>query len=532
MINKNIKIINYREIMSQDQDIKSKQVITQDVKSDDNIIKDSEPKIRAFVSKISTNKKFVDFLTKLIVTVDYSIDYIVEPKSTKYERDPIIQVSRAPINFGVWILVFMFGFFGVWATFFHLDTASHCPGTVVVSSNRQVIQHLEGGIVKEVYVKNGDLVTAGQKLLLLSSSRAETSSDTNKLLYYSFLANESRLNAERNLADKVEFPQELIDKSIDPKVNEIYQNQLKLFNSSMSTYNNKIESYKKKLEQSKKATQSFVAKELAAKKQYEIFKQRVDSAKTLVEKGHASKIYLLEQESRLAEAQGQLGDFKNKVLESEQAVTAVEFEIESFKSDFLQNISKELKDTQNQLNEITNRMAQSTDEKNRLLITSPVDGVVHNFTYMSQTGQIQHFAPGSVITQSAHIMDIVPNHADLSDLVVEAKISAKDRDAVAVGQRAKMQITAFKSRNTPNIMGEVIYISSDVLQDGRTNEPPYYSARVMINKEEYLKDKRLKKLNIKPGMAVDVAIISGSKTFLRYLLDPITDSFALSFSER
>ncbi len=424
--------------------------------------------------------------------------------------------ARMPIQAGLWMIVAVFGAFGLWAGLAPLDSAALAPGYVVLDSNRKSIQHLEGGIVEEILVREGSQVKAGEALVRLNPTATEARLDLFRNQYFGNKAIEARLFAERDGKEKIEFPKELLDKANDPVVKEQIENQQQQFKTRRDSLNSQLGILRQKAEQSKKEIEGLEAQIRSADDQIKYLNEEIKTVQILLSQGNAQKPRLLALQRNRAQLEGQRGENKSSIARAEQMIAESELAVQSQINDFQTRVAAELKDTQLQLSDLQERVRASEDVKSRIVITSPVDGIV--------TGLAVHTV-GGVINPGGRIMDIVP----LGDkLIVEARVNPQDIDVVHKGLTAQVRLTAFKSRTVPPVKGTVENISPDRFTDERTGIS-YFVARVEIQQKEL---DALKDVELSAGMPADVMILTGSRTLLGYILSPIGESFHQAFREQ
>lgn len=424
--------------------------------------------------------------------------------------------AKMPIRVGLWMIVTVFGAFGLWAAFAPLESAALANGYVVLDSNKKAIQHLEGGIVDEILVKEGSHVEAGQPLIKLNPTATSARLDLFNNQLYSYLAIEARLIAERDEKDVITFPKELLDKRSMPEVDEIIKNQERQFKTRRDAVRGQINVLKQKIEQSKKEIEGLQAQVTSADDQIKYLKEEIKTVQILLAQGNANKPRLLALQRGLAQLEGQRGENKAMIARAEQTMAETELTINNQQNDFQNKVALELKDTQMQINDLSEKVRASQDVMNRVVINSPVTGIV--------TGLSVHTI-GGVVPPGGKLMDVVP----IGDkLIVEAKINPQDIDVVHKGLKASVRLSAFKQRNVPPVTGTVANISPDRFQDERTGIS-YFVARIEIDQEEI---KTLQNVQLSAGMPADVMIVTGARTLLGYILSPISESFHEAFREQ
>jgi HlyD family secretion protein len=481
--------------------------------------------VDTFVEKESVKTKLKNF----ILNLDFSIDYITKENSDKYERNPVLQSARGPIRFGVLVIAIFFLTFGLWGTFARISTASHSSYAVLVSSsNRKVVQHLESGIIKEIYVKNGDKVKAGDRLLLISDARSDAESEHHEEDHIHLMADLARLLAQRDRLEQVTYPKEITQHLDQANIKTIYDSQEKLFYSTMDSYKEQKKIGEAKIESAKKAISSFKAQNKSAIKQLQLAEERLKSITALAEDGYASKAQLAEAESKYYTAQGNAGELHNKILQAEQLLYQSQSEAAGNEANFETKIASEIHDVKIKLSATNANTKTTQDQQSRKFVTASIDGIVHNFFYTTQTGKLEYYHEGSVIQGGTPIMDIIPEHDQLE---VDAKINPADIDAVLEGMETRIHIEAYRGEYVPDLIGKVIYVSRDISRDFSSQQGPYYGVRVAIDQNLKV-NPSLKKLKLQPGMIASVTIVNGYKSFFGYLLDPLSKSLRKSFSER
>ncbi|WP_119423010.1 HlyD family type I secretion periplasmic adaptor subunit [Desertibaculum subflavum] len=412
----------------------------------------------------------------------------------------------------------VFGLLGgalLWACLAHLDSAAVATGNVIVDSHRKTVQHLEGGILRELMVKEGDQVTAGQVLARLDTTQAEAAMNQAEKQLWAVQARITRLRAEQEGARQIVWPADLAKLRTDAAVNDAFTTQEKLFEARWQSYDASIEVLKRKIDQFKAEITAANAMAASTRDRLRYTQEELKAVAGLLEKGFERRPRLLELQRVAAELQGRLADLNGTVAKSNQAIASAEFEIAGVQKNRQAEIGKELQETQATEADVVERLRATTDVRQRKDVLAPQDGAVVD---------LKVFTSGGVIAPGAPIMDIVPKS---DDLIVEARISPSDIDVVTIGLRAQVQLSAYKARRVPAIDGEVIYVSADKLTDPRTNEP-YFTARVKLDKAML---DHLPQVKLSPGMPAEVYIITGERLAIDYLISPLRDSFRRAFRE-
>lgn len=403
------------------------------------------------------------------------------------------KIAENTINYGVKALIIFAVLFLGWAIFLPIKSASIADGVIVLDFNRKTIQHLEGGIIDQILVKEGQAINGGDVLLYLHDIKAKTEQQILKERLWAMQLQKERLKAEKenkssmNLTDFFSETGEL-SPSDNEKLQEIAANQLRLFKAKKDKRSGEIKVLEKKLK--------------SAEIRLKLFEKELGLIKPLVDEDNLPILREIDLQKSIAEA-------------DEQAETA-KLQIANYKNDDLSETLKEIKESDMEIVALYNQLSASKDILKRSAITSPVSGKIMN---------IKYHTIGAVVPPGGEIMNIVPQH---EELIIEAKVKPQDIDNVAVGMKSKIQLTAYKGKKVPKLNGEVINISPDILTNEQTRES-YFLARVSISKKdiEKLKDK----IELYPGMPAQVFIITGSRSLISYMFTPISDSAYKAFRE-
>ena len=455
--------------------------------------------------------------------IDYFIDFVIRKDSSK--TNDVVKASRSPVMFGTFVIVFFVIFGLLWASTAPLDSAAYALGTVVSNTKKKSINHPEGGIIKDIYVKLGDKVHEGDKLLEFDETRIKAEYESMLSQYRTLVATEKRLLAEINGDDEVIYPEFITKNRSVPYVAKIIETQNNLFRSKNDLKTSEKQSSREKIKQLHKQIEGQRAKIEAVQKTIEVTKDRLDATKKLYDKGFAQKSVLLELEAKLANATGDTAITETEIARLEQEITRTEIELINLDSKYSANALNELKETQVNLTQAREKLFSYEDSLKRVIIRSPVDGTINNLNY---------FTIGSSIPPQQPILEVSP--AD-DKLIIEAKIEPKNIDSIQIGLESKIRFSAFKSRTTPLFTGTVISLSPDIIipTQAHPQDPTaggYYLAQIELNMQEFAEIADTRKLTLHPGMQAEVQIITGTRTLLRYLLDPVIDAMFKGFKEK
>lgn len=427
------------------------------------------------------------------------------------------QRARPMIMLGMTLMFVLFGIIGLWSAVVPLAAGAIAPGRVVLEANRKEIQHLEGGIVKEILVREGEKVKTGQVLVRMDPTSAETRSGSVRGQYIAARAAEARLLAERDKKDTVVFADEMVKlEATDAQVRENMDAQRRLFQTRREGLEGQISVLNQKIAQSSEEIRGLREQASAANAQIAFLDEEIATVQTLLAKGIANKPRLLALQRQQAELVGQRGQAQAMVSRANQTINEAKIAILNQRTEFLNSVIAELKETQVQVATLGEQLRASSDIVRRVEVTAPIDGIV--------TGLAVHTV-GGVIQPGDTLMALVPTG---DRLIVEAQVSPQDIDVVHEGLEARVRLTAFKTRYMRPVDGKVINVSADRFEDQRTGQG-YFLARIEIPAQE-LED--LGNLTLTPGMPAEALIVTGRRTMLSYLVRPIRDSFGRAFHEQ
>jgi HlyD family secretion protein len=390
------------------------------------------------------------------------------------------------------------------------------PGMVVDESSRKTIQHLEGGIIAQILVKDGDEVKAGQTLIRLDDTKARTALVAIQGQLWDAKAREARLLAERDEAATIRFPDDVLARRDDPLVAQAISGQQKIFETRRSLLNSKIEATGERIAQIKEEIAGHQAEEAAARRRIVLINEEIKGVQELLSKGLERKPRLLALQRDLAEIEGRRGDIVAQMAKARQTIAESEVNILSLKNDNQKEVADELRETQKKLHELGEQAEAAANVMARTDVVAPEDGTITD---------LKVHTPGGVINQGEPLMDLVPS-AD--KLVIEAQVRPEDIDRVHEGLPAQVRLLPYKQRRTPPFDAVVTYVSADRLVDKKTNQP-YFAARLKIDEKELAESADV---TMVPGMPSEAMIKTGETTVALYALSPILDSFHRAFREK
>lgn len=421
--------------------------------------------------------------------------------------------DHATRRIGYGILLVTFGLFGGWATLAPLDSAALAPGVVTVKNYRKTVQHLEGGIVRELRVRDGDTVKAGDVLLVLDNTQARAEMEMMRSQLIAVLELENRLVAERDNLGQPE-PVPALD-SNDPRVREAHDSELQIFKARRTALLGEISLQEQtigQIEQQVRGLKAIITTKQALARSYE---EEIVDLKALLAEGFVDKVRLREQERSLGRLQAEVAEHFSESARATVQIGEARLKVLQLKKAFAGEVASQLGEARTNIYDLRERLSALQDRDQRTEVLAPESGMV--------MGMSVHTL-GGVINSGTPLMDIVP---DSEELIVEAQVSPMDIDRVALGRPVDIRFSAFKSSTTPVIGGRLEQVSADRMTNKDTGTS-YYLARVAVTEEGR---KRLGNLALVPGMPAEVLINTGARTLLQYLMQPASNAFARSLIE-
>jgi HlyD family type I secretion membrane fusion protein len=434
------------------------------------------------------------------------------------ETNPKAAASRAvgvlgPLLFALFVAALFFGGLGAWSALAPLESATIAPGTIVVENNRKAVQHLEGGVVGQLLVREGDEVQSDQLLVLLDQTLARATVEQLRGQLYASLALQARLKAERDRLPKVTFPAELTGHADDGQIGELMLAELRIFDARREQVDSQARILRQRNAQVAEEIRGISDEIKAEDRQLRLIREETEDVQSLVAKGLERKPRVLSLQRQSAEIEGRRAQNVARIARGHQAVGENELRILDLEAQLLSEAVQKLRDEEARTAELREKIRAADNILQRTEIRAPVAGRIQG---------LKVFTVGGVITPRETIMEIVP--ADVR-LIVEAPVATGDIDTVNAGQAVQLRFTAFNLRNLPSIEGRVLQVSADRMSDQRTGIP-YYMARIGIDADALSSE-----TSLTPGMPVEVMIRSGSHTMLEYLTKPILDSMRRAMRE-
>jgi HlyD family secretion protein len=423
---------------------------------------------------------------------------------------------RRHIFVGSLLVAFIAFGLGGWASTAEISGALIAPGSLVVDSNVKKVQHPTGGVVGELFVRDGDHVKAGDMLIRLDETvtRANLAIVTKGLT--ELYARHARLAAERDGADTVAAPPELADHIDNPEVKEALSSERRLFDLRRQDRLGQKQQLRERIAQLQQQITGLTAQEDSKDKQVALIEQELAGVRDLWQRNLVQLNRLTSLEREEAQLEGEHGQLIAQAAEAKGKMAEIQLQIIQVDQDLFSDVAKELRETDSKIGEYVERKVTAEDQLKRTDIRAPQDGIV----FQSTANTV-----GGVVTAGDPIMLIVP---ESDNLLVEVKVDPKDIDQVQFGQAVVLRFSSFNSRTTPELNGTVVRIAADTTTEQRTGQS-YYLVRISMTADEI---KRLGDVKLTPGMPVEAFIQTGERTMLSYLIKPLHDQLMRSFREK
>ncbi|MBL1319445.1 MAG: HlyD family type I secretion periplasmic adaptor subunit [Methylophaga sp.] len=422
--------------------------------------------------------------------------------------------AAIPLTTGFLALLVLVGGFGYWSVSTKIAGAVVTSGLVKVEANQQVVQHLEGGVVGAILAKNGDYVEQGQTLLRLDDTLLRTELVTVKRQLNEILARSARLDAERDGADELVFPEELISATArDQNTARQLSGQLRQFEIRKEALAQEIELLREQISQIEIRVWGSKSQLEAMKRRRDLFAEELENQQTLLDKGLTQASRVVELRGNMANMEGQVGQLKSDIAGFRVQIAALKIETVKLATSRSETAITQLRDLQYSEIELRARRISLSNRINDLEVKAPMNGIVHRSTV---------FALRSVVQPGATIMFIIPQD---QQYLISARVDTTSIDQVRVGQEVGLRFTVFDQRRTPELKGRVSKISADAIID-EVSGASYYAVEFLPENGEL---EKLEEQVLLPGMPVEAFIKTGERAPLEYLTKPLTDYFSRAF---
>jgi HlyD family secretion protein len=427
------------------------------------------------------------------------------------ERPPSL---RPNVVAGIAVIVLGFGGFLLWGYTTRLDSAAVASGTVIVDSRVKTITHLEGGILKQLLVEEGDRVTAGQPLLQLDDTQAQSTLRQLQARRTGYIARIARFRAEQAGLATIDFPEELLGAS-DEYGKQILTNETMLFESRRDTLDRSIGALQSSITSFDADARSAAEQLNANAAQQKLAREQLRSFQTLFNEGLTTRAQLSAVETGVSELEADASALVAARSRAEQGRAQAEVEISRTRTAWQSEVADALQSSQIELSTIEDAMASASDILRRVVVVAPEDGVVANILVRT---------PGGVIGGGQPILDIVP---ESSSRTVEARLDPRDIDSVHVGAKVRVRLTAYGSRQMTPIDGVLSYVAADQMVDQRTSAS-YYVVRATVDEQSPASERTL---TLNAGEPAELLILNRPRLAIDYILAPFADSLQRAFRE-
>jgi HlyD family type I secretion membrane fusion protein len=415
------------------------------------------------------------------------------------------------------IVLFLLGF-GYWSNTALIAGAVITSGAFVTTGQNKIIQHLEGGVIREILVREGDVVEAGETLIHLDPTGPKAELDRLVLRHMRAEAMEARLVAEIRGEPKVTFPPALVARHDDPDIQSIVGAQLLTFDAKQKNLDADLAALKDSISAIQERIAAAQTQKQAVERQVELINEELTSKSTLLPAGLVRKPELLALQRAQAALHGEIGKLQGEIGEAKEQIAKTTEQMVSMRAAAIKEAVEQLHQARAEIADVRERMRSQQGVLDRVNIAAPVRGIVVKLRYHTT---------GGVIEPGKNIMEILPLRASL---IIEVRVRPQDIDHVKVGQEASIRLTALNQRTTPTLLGKVAYVSADALPDDLQTVQGHevYVVRIQLAEEQ---PPPMQNFKPKPGMPAEVYIKTAERTFFEYLTQPIRDSMARAFRE-
>ncbi len=423
--------------------------------------------------------------------------------------------ARSHLTTGLIALAILVGGFGTWSVMAQITGAVITTGQIEVDRNRQVVQHPDGGVVEEILVDEGDIVTSGDLLIRLDGSIMKSELAVVEGQLFEILARRARLEAERDDLDTLTFDEVLLSADTE-ETRDLIAGQQRLFEARRESNLRSVEQLTQQRAQIASQLTGIAAQQEALETQRALIEQELADQQSLLDRGlaQASRVLTLQREE--ANLSGRVGELTAQSAQASERMTEIDIQILGLSSTRREEAISRLRDLQFNELELSERRRTLTRQLDRLDIRAPVSGVVYG---------MQVFAEQSVIRPADQVMFLIPQDRPL---VIATQVQVVDIDQIHLGQEVTLRFSAFDQRRTPELKGQVTLISADAFQNENSGLS-YYRAEVQLNDGEI--DRLPEDMTLIPGMPVEAFVRTADRSPMNYLLKPLADYFAKAFRE-
>lgn len=428
---------------------------------------------------------------------------------------PVNMDARSQTRLGWWIVIAGVGGFLLWASLAPLDKGVPLSGTVTVATNKKAVQHLTGGTVQAILVKEGDVVKAGDILVRMNAVQSKANAEATRVQYFVARATEARLIAERDGLKALVFPRELEGVRDDPRVASNIRLQQQLLSSRQSAIHSELAALDQNVAGLVQQNMGLQESRDGKKLQLQILKEQLEGMRDLAKEGYVARNRLLELERTYAQLSTAISEDISNIGRGFLQISEFKLRRNQRQQEYQKEVRTQLSETQKDADGIAHRLTGLDYDLDNVMVKAPVDGTVVAMNV---------FTHGGVIAPGFRMMDIVPSD---DPLIVEGQLPVHLVDKVNPNLKVELIFSAFNQNLTPHVPGIVTHVSADRLVDEKTGQP-YYSLKAKVAPEGM---KMIAALPIRPGMPVDLFVKTGERTMMNYLLKPIIDHSKMALKE-
>jgi HlyD family secretion protein len=414
------------------------------------------------------------------------------------------------------IFLLLVGGVGGWAATTEIAGAVIANGSIVVDSHVKKVQHPTGGVVGELRVRDGDRVRAGDVLVRLDDTITRSNLGIVSKGLDEFRARRARLEAERDSRDHIDFSDLIRNRGEEANLQQIMVGETNLFNLRRTARIGKKAQLSQRVDQVEQQIEGYKAQVGAKSSEIALIKRELEGTRILWENKLVPITKMTSLEREAARLEGERAQLVSAIAEAKGRIIETKLAIIQVDQDLASDVAKELRETDAKIDEYVERKTAAEDQLKRIDIRAPQAGAVFDLTV---------YTVGGVIAQGETIMQIVP---EADHLAIDAKISPQDIDQVHMNDKARLRLTAFNQRTTPEVSGTVEQVSADIITE-KTTGKSFYTTRIRIDEASLASVGDLKLI---PGMPVEVFIQTGERDVLSYLVKPLKDQLARAFREK
>lgn len=421
-----------------------------------------------------------------------------------------------PARIGLWALAIGFGGFLLWAGLAPLDEGVPSLGTVTIDTKRKPVQHLSGGIVKEVLVREGQVVKEGQILIRLDEAVARANFEATRQRYLGLRAMQSRLLAEQTGKASITFHPDLKAAESDPLIGQQMVTQEQLFQSRRAGLRADLQAMEENIQGQQASLHSYEGMLMNRRSQLELLNEELGNTRELVKEGYAPRNRQLELERMSAEMRSTIAELTGSSMRARQGIAEMRQRSIARQQEYRKEVETQLADVTREVQSDVEKVVALQADLDRIEIKSPASGQVVSLAVQTV---------GSVVQPGQKLMDVVPEG---EPLLLEAKVAPHLIDRIHEGLPADIRFSAFSHSPQLVVQGKVVSVSGDLVTDPQNPQITYYLARIAVTPEGM---KSLGKHQMHPGMPAEMVIKTGERSVLTYLLHPLTKRMAASMKE-